>query len=1131
MSANPPPTVPTSHAGAAAAEAELDTSGADSTVVQRFRTTQQIDEDAVQQALRADPAAFEAARLLREPTPATVPLDGAGADGTTGMGAAVAAHPTSRDDIAVLLTAGLSGELPELEDPTLPRAGADRYERHELIGKGGMGHVYRARDRALGRDVAMKMLQPRLDGDAAYVAALRREARIIGALEHPAIIPVHELGTLDDGTTYYTMKRLEGRSLADVVERLQHGDAATQGEFTPRRLMRVFVQVAQGLEFAHARGVIHRDLKPENVLLGAHGEVQIMDWGVAKRSGHTSASGIVIGTPAYMSPEQAVGDDIEVDARSDIYALGVMLYEVLALKRPYAGENPEQQIEAVKNVVPLPPSLVARDRHVPPELEAQCMRMLEKKKERRPQSMREVWEALDRFLAGDLERERMLERADQAYARGLDELARYEALRAEREIAAAEERALQRDVRPWHDQTQKEHVWTVRRQLAMLDILTAQAFARATELLREALVDGGDHTSARGQLAALSWHRHDEAAAHGDAATKLFFARQAHALEHEGHGHAGALPTGIMHIRSQPPGARIYAVPFDEIRASMGRPSPSHEVGIAPIAGLRLPLGPYVMVAHLDGHRDAMETVYIRPENRDLLLLCYPWASETPVIGRAVELTVLWTLLEDAELRSRPVTCLVAGAIGTGKNVLLDAFRRDIERSTDKLCFLLEVTCDRLHRDLPYSTVVDLVRVRAGILEIDTAEQARGKLRRMVSQAFSRLGRRRMTPERHAEADRIADTIAALPAFDIEEPARMGVREELAHEGRRALTEALARYFEAIAVATPVVMLVRNAQHMDPSSRAFFHDMLGIVRGSPVLVVASSTEADEVESLRVTALRNLAPHQPPFHFDEDLQLQPLSERAVGCLVREMLAAPVSAKLTEWVQAHALGNPFLAGELVHLLARLGAMTLHHGEWRLVRERLPQEVRPGDIARAVRALLQTLPDAVQRCFSTAVVVGAEFWDGALRHLGVDHLQESLDQLVQVGFIVRNASSRYPGEREYRLTSTLRRRVAYDLLPPKQRRTLHRKVTTWVASKRRTDLEESLRLAWHLQQGGQPEEAALLYARIGKAALTVAAEEEAERLFTQAYVLTGDTSLQGEIEVALRAQQVKVRGRGPW
>jgi serine/threonine protein kinase len=238
------------------------------------------------------------------------------------------------------------------ENADVPDLVGTRYRLLQQIARGGMGVVYAAEDQTLARRVAIKVLDVLVpDGDLAH--RLNREARILARLEHPGIVPVHDVGTLADGRVFYTMKFVEGRGLDEHLESVPS---------LPDRL-RLFLRICDAVAFAHARGVLHRDLKPANVMVGAFGEVLVMDWGLAKivrdsppaaescadrdaahfeapsglptgpeatPASAVTSHGTILGTPGYMSPEQARGDISSLDQRSDIFSLGALLRFLLA---------------------------------------------------------------------------------------------------------------------------------------------------------------------------------------------------------------------------------------------------------------------------------------------------------------------------------------------------------------------------------------------------------------------------------------------------------------------------------------------------------------------------------------------------------------------------------------------------------------------------------------------------------------------------------------------------------------------------------------------------------------------------------------------------------------------------------
>jgi tetratricopeptide (TPR) repeat protein len=348
----------------------------------------------------------------------------------------VAGHPTAD------LNATASGMAPLAAFPAPSLTEAHRYVLGDELARGGMGVVYRATDTALDREVAVKVLQEKFGPGSGAARRFADEARITGQLQHPAIPPVHDLGTLPDGRPFLAMKLIKGQTL-DVLLKARTSPGEERGRFVA-----VFEQVCQALACAHDHGVIHRDLKPANVMVGNYGEVQVMDWGLAKvlgprpatmtdpdatragteiqslrdSDGEFTQAGSILGTPAFMPPEQAIGAVDQVDARSDVFGLGGILCVILTGRPPFEGDSAEsiRQAAAKGKVAEAFASLDACGAES--ELIALCKRCLAAEKEDRPADAGEV--------AGKVA--------------GLRTAAEERARRAELERAAAEARSAER---------------------------------------------------------------------------------------------------------------------------------------------------------------------------------------------------------------------------------------------------------------------------------------------------------------------------------------------------------------------------------------------------------------------------------------------------------------------------------------------------------------------------------------------------------------------------------------------------------------------------------------------------------------------------------------------------------------
>ncbi|MBX3261968.1 MAG: cyclic nucleotide-binding domain-containing protein [Labilithrix sp.] len=347
--------------------------------------------------------------------------------------AALSTSPSPREQI-VPSAATVGSVLEHIRKPTV-----ERLEVEARLASGGMGSIDVVIDHALDRRIAIKTLHPHLRSDDQTVRMFLREARLTGLLDHPHIVPVYDLGERESGELFFAMKLVEGQTLAALIRALPRGVLDTATLYT---LLDVFAKVCDALAFAHSRGVLHCDVKPANVMVGEFGQVFLMDWGIARlvvaegapasqaRSGGAdeaapprrarpaqSTDNSIIGTPGYMSPEQARGDRKKLDVRSDVFLLGALLYEILTHRPPYASSDKSETLALAAAGAFPSPRKVAGELAVPLELERIVLRAMARSPEERYPSVAALKEDLVRFMRGGAEFPRRTFRAGEAIVR------------------------------------------------------------------------------------------------------------------------------------------------------------------------------------------------------------------------------------------------------------------------------------------------------------------------------------------------------------------------------------------------------------------------------------------------------------------------------------------------------------------------------------------------------------------------------------------------------------------------------------------------------------------------------------------------------------------------------------------
>ncbi|MHB8900178.1 MAG: protein kinase domain-containing protein, partial [Thermoguttaceae bacterium] len=308
------------------------------------------------------------------------------------------------------------------ENDLQPGQEIGRYVLIDEAGRGGFGRVWQVEDTKLGRRIALKQMSDRVAREDDLRRRFITEARISASLEHPGVVPVYDLDQLDERHPYYTMKLVKGETLGEAISRFHTDSRNPPSASRPlefQKLLGVFVSICRTIEYAHAHNVIHRDLKPQNIILGKYGETIVLDWGLAKvfqpdaESAQPDMASVIVpdwgadqtqpgsvqGTPAYMSPEQADGQTALVSPRTDIYALGVILYQILTGELPFEGDSAIEVLQRVRQGSFSPPRSV---KHVVPKpLEAACLKAMARQPEDRYRLVQDLREDIERYLADE----------------------------------------------------------------------------------------------------------------------------------------------------------------------------------------------------------------------------------------------------------------------------------------------------------------------------------------------------------------------------------------------------------------------------------------------------------------------------------------------------------------------------------------------------------------------------------------------------------------------------------------------------------------------------------------------------------------------------------------------------------
>ncbi|MFL6257491.1 MAG: protein kinase domain-containing protein, partial [Pyrinomonadaceae bacterium] len=1035
------------------------------------------------------------------------------------------------------------------------------YRILEKIGAGGMGTVYLAKDARLGRRVAVKLLPAQFARDEELVRRFEQEARAASALNHPNIITVHEIGE-EHGRLFIVTEYVEGKTLRERM---------WDGRFSVAEALDVCAQVAGALQKAHAAGVIHRDVKPENLMLDEDGHVKVLDFGIAKQVASApsvdteaptsarlnTASGIVLGTTAYMSPEQVRGR--ELDGRSDVWSLGCVLYEMLTGRAPFEEKNFGDLVVAILHGDP--PSLIDLAPEVPADVNVLVARALAKHREDRFESAKTFREELRRVA-------RLLDLRAGTVHDAPNAVTTVAPPRAQSRLDGSPPR-LGREPsvvgRKYQTTEQRKQLTVLFADLAEgLEALTEGLDAEDVSELMSSLwplVDsvveahGGEVNKRVGESFVALWGargaREDDperavrAALEMQSALFAFVAKGRAQDSNEEGGEERLMRAGVstgLVLLGEVGTTGELTVTGDPVRLA------SRLQQEAPVGGVLITHDTY---RHVRGVFDVLPPESLQTGGRSEPVQFYRVMRakrrafrvqtrgvegvETKMIGRKAELRRLTDTLESVFEEGELQVVTVLADAGLGKSRLLYEFSNWVELLPD-VWYVFNARAGESDQGLPYSLMRDLFSFRFEIQDSDTAAVARVKLERGMLSMCKGVAESEVLMRAHF--------IGQLIGFDYSSsPHVSGIRDDARQVRDRAFRYA-AQFFSDIARELPVVLYLDDIHWADDGSLDFIDYLALHCAHDPVMLLC-------------LARPGLLERRPAWGEGRErhtrLTLQPLSKKESRQLVEEILrrAHGVPTELRELVVGGAEGNPFYVEELIKMLIDQHVIVTSTAVWSVDATRLGEVQVPPTLTGVLQARLDRLTPEEKTVLQRASVIGRVFWADAVEHLGAGvtapvrrvttrepfsrHLPTDevevarvLESLRGKELIYRREAAAFAGTHEYIFKHALLRDVTYESVLKRERREYHRRAADWLARHSGGRVGEYAGLiAEHFERAGAKEDAAEWYGRAGRQARDTYAPETAIRYYRKALGFLpagGAVVVEPEDELALNALRLE-------